>query len=460
MLFNSFNFFIFFAVFYSLFLIISQKHKAKLFLIASICFYLAFGPKYIVLLSFLVITDFYCGKIIHYKKTKQEKTLFLAVALIANLGILFVFKYIGFFGDVLSAFSSNNSLGSLSLILPIGLSFYTFQGLSYVIDIYRKQTKPENNFIIFALYVSAFPQLVAGPIERAKHLIPQLKKEFSFSQVPLREASFLILIGLLKKIVIADNLGIVVDKVYAAPESYVGSVLALATLFFGFQIYCDFSGYVDIARGLGKFLGIDFVLNFKKPYFSANITEFWRRWHISLSNWVRDYIYISLGGNKGKRKYINLFLTMIIMGLWHGAGLNFVIWGMYHGVLLIFHKIIRQLKVLSSFPKILKICITFILVNLGWVFFRSGSAEEAFYIFKNIFSSSLLESFQYQEGMLLGVYLILGLIFFELLDLRFHFKKYITKMHFVLLALLYIIIVNVIVFLGVKETVSFIYFQF
>lgn len=451
MLFNSLNFLFFFVVFYLLFLAIPSKHRAKLFLAASFYFYLVSEPRYIFLFFFLIVVDFYCGRAIYCKK---DKKFFLAAALAINLGALFVLKYIGFFAEILKIFSFNN-FDSLSFILPIGISFYTFQGLSYVVDIYRNKIKPENNFFIFALYISAFPQLVAGPIERAEHFIPQLKKEFFFSQVPLREASFLILTGFFKKMVIADNLGLVVDKVYAEPENYVGSVLALATLFFGFQIYCDFAGYVDIARGLGKFLGLDFVLNFRKPYFSANVTEFWRRWHISLSDWVKDYIYIPLGGKN--RQYLNLFLTMTIMGFWHGASLNFVIWGMYHGILLILHKITEKFILL---PKIVKIGFTFFLINLGWVFFRSDSVSESFYVLKNIFSPELFNSFQYQEGMLLGFYLILGLIIFELLDSKICLKKRIIGIPLFFLALVYVLIINGILFMSVKEAVPFIYFQF
>jgi alginate O-acetyltransferase complex protein AlgI len=331
-----------------------------------------------------------------------------------------------------------------------------------VIDIYRRKIEPEKNLGIFALYISAFPQLIAGPIERAEHLIPQLKKKFSFARVPLREASFLILTGYIKKLVIADNLGLVVDQVYASPGNYESPVLLIATLFFGFQIYADFSGYVDIARGLGKLLGINFVINFNKPYFSLNISEFWGRWHISLSSWVKDYIYIPLGGNrKGEiRQLINLVLTMAIMGLWHGAGFPFLLWGIYHGMLLALHKALLKFNRVPPFPNSVKILITFLLVNVGWILFRSETLQDTVLVFRGIFHSSLLLSFQYIEGMILGITLILILVLFEILDNDYHIGMRIQKAHPLVLGILYALAIHLLLFFGIKQSLSFIYFQF
>jgi D-alanyl-lipoteichoic acid acyltransferase DltB (MBOAT superfamily) len=262
--------------------------------------------------------------------------------------------------------------------------------------------------------------------------------------------------------VIADNLSIFVNKIYSFPENYSGFMLLLATLFFGFQIYCDFSGYVDIGRGIAKLLGINLVVNFKKPYLSSNITEFWRRWHISLSNWVRDYIYIPLGGSrKGKlRQYLNLLISWFVMGLWHGASLNFILWGVYHGLLLICHKIIKYLKSPLSLPRVISTTFTFFLVNMGWIFFRSNSIEEALYIFRKIFNPSLISNFKYQPGLLFSIYLILGLLFLEILDTKFDLKRRIIKANIIIFALFSSIIIYSIILFGLKEPINFIYLQF
>jgi len=461
--FNSLLFLVSFSIFYPIFLLTPWQHKWKIFLLASWIFYAAFEPLYLLLLFFITGTDFFVARAIYRSTTRKKRKAFLWLALVANIGVLAVFKYLGLFDEIIRIVSSEDFFWNLSILLPIGISFYTFQGLSYVIDVYRKNIVPEKRLGIFALYISAFPQLIAGPIERAEHLIPQLKKKLTIKDIPFREASFLILIGFTKKLVIADNIGKVVDIIYRDPGAFDGLALMIATLFFGFQIYCDFSGYVDIARGLGKLLGIDFTLNFNKPYFSLSITEFWRRWHISLSNWVRDYLYIPLGGNrKGEiRQYVNLLITMGIMGLWHGAGFPFILWGVYHGLLLALHKMSSKMKPMFVVPIFVKMITTFLLVQIGWIFFRAESIGDVFIIFEGMLDASFFNyTFFYEPGILLGIFLIIGLVIFEAAEVKYKISRFIYTVHPVYLGFLYAVAVHGILFFRAQETLSFIYFQF
>lgn len=465
MVFNSLDFIFFFLVFYPVFLIIPGNFKWVWLLASSWFFYASFKPEYIIVLLFLTLADYFCGREIA-KRDGLDKKFFLIAALSCNVGVLFVFKYLGFFAGISGALTGFNPLANFSLILPIGISFHTFQGMAYAIDIYRGKIPFERHFGIFALYISIFPQLVAGPIERAQNLIPQLKKPFSLAPEKFREALFLILAGYIKKIAIADNLGVVVDAVYGSPGDFGGSTLVLATVFFAFQLYCDFSGYVDIARGLAKLLGVDFVINFNKPYFSSDISDFWRRWHISLSSWVRDYLYIPLGGNrKGlRRQIVNLAATMTIMGLWHGANFTFAVWGIYHGFLLALHKIImvarKGLNFSFAAPRAVGIAVTFALVNLGWVFFRSQTIHEALAVLGKIFSPSLLQAPQYSSGMLFGAWLIAGLVFLEALDAKFELKSAAVKANPAVFAFVCAAMFYALIFFGAKDTANFIYSQF
>lgn len=462
MFFNSYEFLVFFSTFGFFFWVVPQKTKWLVFLAASWIFYASFAPQYLSILIFLIAVDFYAAKIIYKEAPGKKKKLFLAGALAANLALLFFFKYADFSIRILNGLFPGAKIGLLDLALPIGISFYTFQGISYIVDVYRQKIAPENNLGIFSLYKSAFPQLVAGPIERAGNLIPQLRTSLGVYRSNLKEGLFLVFAGLLKKIVIADNLGVVVDRIYNSYADYGGFALVAATFFFAFQIYCDFSGYVDIARGLGKLVGINFVFNFNKPYFSANITEFWHRWHISLSEWIRDYIYIPLGGNrKGKiRQYANLMLTMSVMGLWHGANLTFVFWGAYHGLLLVFDKIFGDLKIIAVFPKLVKTLATFLAVSFGWIFFRSNSMVQAAEIAKKIFSPSVFSPASLGDGALLAFWLVASLAVFEFLDSRFGLKQKILKLNLLYFSVFLTIFIYTLALFGVKESLSFIYFQF
>ena len=333
MLFNSVEFLLFFPIVVSLYLLIKHSQRWVLLLVASYYFYMAWKPEYILLIVASTFIDYFCGRKMGSIEEKKKRRPYLYLSLLTNLGILFTFKYFDFFTDSLQGLSEYFHLPyespALQLILPMGISFYTFQTMSYSVDIYQGKLKPEKHFGIFALFVSFFPQLVAGPIERASNLLPQFHKPFTFDRKKAVSGLQLMLWGMFKKVVVADRLAFLVNAVYDQPGEYEGFTLFLATIFFAFQIYCDFSGYSDIAIGAARILGFDLMKNFDTPYSARNVSEFWRRWHISLSTWFKDYVYIPLGGNRVVkwRWYYNLMITFLVSGLWHGANWTFVIWG-------------------------------------------------------------------------------------------------------------------------------------
>tara|TARA_B100000902_G_scaffold111992_1_gene113220 strand:- start:921 stop:2270 length:1350 start_codon:yes stop_codon:yes gene_type:complete len=355
---------------------------------------------YIVLIIASTLIDYFVAQKMATIETKIKRKKWLLISIITNLSILFGFKYFNFFNENVQAlFNSLNifyGVSSFDLLLPVGISFYTFQTLSYTIDVYNGRTQAQKHLGIFAVYVSFFPQLVAGPIERSKNLLPQFYIEHKFSFNRIKYGLQQMLWGFFKKVVIADRLAIVVDAVYNNLDDYTGISLLVATLFFAFQIYCDFSGYSDIAIGSARIMGFELMDNFKRPYFSKSILEFWRRWHISLSTWFRDYLYIPLGGSRVVkwRWYYNLFITFIISGLWHGANWTFITWGGLHGIFLILaiiltkpeRYIIKMLKLDNSIiHKIYKVTFTFSLVCFAWIFFRANNISDALYIINNLF---------------------------------------------------------------------------
>tara|TARA_B110000285_G_C15133439_1_gene625211 strand:- start:818 stop:2260 length:1443 start_codon:yes stop_codon:yes gene_type:complete len=392
MLFNSLHYLLFFPALVVVYFIIAPKWRTYLLLAASYYFYMCWKPEYVVLILGSTIVDYLVAIKIHKSEEKSLRRRWLLVSLISNLSVLFLFKYFNFFSE--NIHTTLNSLNIFyerpvfDLLLPVGISFYTFQTLSYSIDVYKGKLEPEKNFSRFALFVSFFPQLVAGPIERATHLLPQFKKTYYFEYKRVVSGLRLVLWGFFKKVVIADNLSQVVDQVYNNPADQNGVTYIVASYFFAFQIYCDFSGYSDIAIGSARIMGFDLMENFKQPYLSKSIKEFWSRWHISLSTWFRDYVYIPLGGNRSVkwRWYYNLFLTFLISGLWHGANWTFIIWGAFHGILLIIG--IHIAKVLkaptTSIGKWTRVIIIFHLVLLGWIFFRADNVSIAFNILQDI----------------------------------------------------------------------------
>lgn len=397
MLFNSFHFLIFFIVVTPLYFITPYTKRWLFLLIISCYFYMTFIPVYILILGFTIAVDYFAGIYIENSKGNRRK-IFLILSLVANCGVLIIFKYYDFlngnFSLVMNGLGINNPIPSLSIILPIGLSFHTFQAMSYTIEVYRGHQKAERHFGIYSLYVMFYPQLVAGPIERPQNLLHQFREKFDFDYYQVTSGLKLMAWGLFKKVVIADRLAIAVDRVYNNPEHFNSLSLLIATVFFAFQIFCDFSGYSDIAIGAARIMGFKLMKNFDAPYQSKSIGEFWKRWHISLSTWFKDYLYIPLGGNRLSipRWYLNLIIVFLISGLWHGANWTFVIWGVLHGIYLVFGLITKDFRRRVSdffhFEKIpiLSILTTFFLVMLAWVFFRANEVSSAMYIVEHLFS--------------------------------------------------------------------------
>jgi len=399
MLFNSIEYLIFLPVVFALywFLHANMKKQNILLLVSSYIFYGWWDWRFLSLIIFSSFVDYFIGLRLHSSNQKARKN-WLLLSLFSNLGLLATFKYFNFFStsfqEFMLLFGWEVDAVTLNLILPVGISFYTFQTLSYTIDIYRKKVTPTKNIISFFTYVSFFPQLVAGPIERAANLLPQIEQRRNFSYTLFKAGIFQIFIGLFRKIAIADNLGIYVDSVYGNLEIHNSSTLLLATIFYAFQIYFDFAGYSDIAIGTAKLLGFNFHRNFNLPYFSKSLTDFWRKWHISLSFWLRDYLYISLGGNrKGIRiTYRNIMITMLLGGLWHGSSWNFVIWGGIHGIALSCEKFIFSTTKYKTFGK-LGYLYTFIVVIISWVFFRTQDLTSAIAICNTIFDFNFIMPF-------------------------------------------------------------------
>jgi len=368
---------------------------------------MSWNPSYAVLIATSTIVTFLSGLLIDrangihdQKKSLGLKKLWVFLSLTINLSILFMFKYYNFFSTsierIFSYFHSPIYIPSFDYLLPVGISFYTFQALSYTIDVYRKDVKAEKNFGRYALFVSFFPQLVAGPIEKSKNLLHQFDEKHLFDYVRVKNGLLLIGWGLIQKMVVADRLAILVNTVYNNPSAYKGFEIAIATVFFAFQIYCDFSAYSDIARGAAEVMGFRLSQNFKSPYFSKSIKEFWRRWHVTLGAWFKDYMYIPLGGNRrGRlRYYYNITAVFLVAGLWHGATLNFIIWGALHGVYQVMGDLLKPIKdtIVKTFKiktntfsyKLFQVLVTFALVNFAWIFFRASSFTYALIIIKNM----------------------------------------------------------------------------
>jgi len=400
MLFNSFQFAVFFAIVYALYLILNHRWQNRMLLVASYVFYGFWDWRFISLILISTMVDYYCGLKIQSSGTRKKKQLFLALSVFVNLAILSVFKYFNFFASNLQLLLANFNLSLeprfFQIILPIGISFYTFQTMSYTIDIYRGEMQPTRKLLDFALFVAFFPQLVAGPIERARHLLPQILRKRQVTQEKFYQGCFLIFWGLFQKIFVADNLARIVDRVFASPGPYNGAAVLVALYAFAFQIFCDFAGYSNIARGLAKCMGIEIMVNFNLPYFAHNPREFWQRWHISLSSWLRDYLYIPLGGNRkgAPATYRNLAVTMLLGGLWHGAAWTFIIWGAYHGGLLIAHRLISPWQKKFELPPgsmakkmfgWIRIICFFHLTCIGWLIFRAQSISQVAQMLASIF---------------------------------------------------------------------------
>ncbi|NGX83041.1 MBOAT family O-acyltransferase [Aequorivita sp. KMM 9714] len=480
MLFNSIDFAIFFPIFFVVYWIVAKKLTLRnAFLLASsYLFYGWWDWRFLFLILFSSIVDFTIGQKIYAATNKRVRKNYLLVSLLINLGLLGYFKYTNFFID--SFINSFRFFGgemdsfTLQIILPVGISFYTFQTLSYTIDIYRDRIKPTKDRLSFFTFVAFFPQLVAGPIERASHLLPQFFKTYNFDYKAFKSGLLLMAFGLFKKMVIADRLAIVVNEVYGNPTGHSGQDLIIATVFFAFQIYCDFSGYSDIAIGISRMLGFNLMKNFDTPYFSTSITEFWRRWHISLSTWFRDYVYIPLGGSRNGdyRTYFNLFVVFVVSGLWHGAAINFVIWGAIHGVIIVVEKALSNtaLKVNRKplIPSVFFKFFTFGIVCFAWIFFRANTFADSVYIVKNLFNFNFVDWSIYSLGLPshefdFAIIVIVLLLIFDAFHRKYNALRIINKSNVVVQSLVYTLIVYCIVIFGIygNDSVSeFIYFQF
>ncbi|HTK49942.1 MAG TPA: MBOAT family protein [Gemmatimonadaceae bacterium] len=399
MLFNSLQFALFFPIVTLLYFALPHRWRGALLLAASCVFYMAFVPAYILILAVTILIDYAAGIGIA-RSTGRRRTRWLVLSIVSTCAVLFVFKYFDFFNASIAvaarAMGMAYAIPALGLLLPVGLSFHTFQSLSYVIEVYAGRQEAERDFGRYALYVMFYPQLVAGPIERPQNLLHQFREEHRFDYDRVVAGLQLMAWGFVKKVVVADRLADLVNRVYDAPRAYTGIPLWTATIAFAFQIYCDFSGYSDIAIGSAQVMGFSLMRNFDRPYAARSISEFWRRWHVSLSTWFRDYVYVPLGGNRVARSrwYANLLVTFLVSGLWHGARWTFVVWGALHGAYLVaglasagVRARVRDAIGLARSPAILaawQTSATFALVTLGWVFFRAGSLADAWYVLSHL----------------------------------------------------------------------------
>jgi len=476
MLFNTIEFAIFFFIVYSLYRMLPHRWQNGLLLVASYYFYGSWDWRFLSLIFISTVVDYICGIKIHEAKSDHRRKLLLTISVVTNLGILGFFKYFNFFSgsliDLFNSFGIHANFTTLHIILPVGISFYTFQTMSYTIDIYRDKMEPTNNFLDFALFVAFFPQLVAGPIERAKNLIPQVTNPRTMTYEKFYEGGYLIFWGLFKKVFIADNLARVVDIVFSETGVQNGWIVMLGVLAFAFQIYGDFSGYSDIARGIAKMMGFDLMINFNLPYFAVNPSDFWRRWHISLSSWLKDYLYISLGGNQGSKlaTYRNLMLTMLLGGLWHGAGWTFVLWGFYQGAILVIHRFSQPFMaknfhaknaVLVSIGLWSRIFIMFIFANIGWLIFRAQSITQIKnMVYSILFNTTLTPIYDIKR-------LLAQILFYAGPLVLIQFIQYIKNDLLIVYntrayvkSLVYLVILLLFLVTGVQGGKTFIYFQF
>ncbi len=478
MLFNSFNFALFLPIVFLLYWLIGKERlKLQNILLhgASYFFYACWEWRFLFLLIFSTLLDYFTGLKMFDSQNRRMKKFWFWLSIIVNLGFLGVFKYYNFFADsfaqAVANFGFQVNPWTLKVILPVGISFYTFHGLSYVIDIYKSRIKAERNFIDYSLFVSFFPLLVAGPIERATHLLPQIKKARSFDYSKAIDGLRQILWGLFKKIVIADQCAFYANDIFNHSGNYNGSTLLLGAIFFAFQIYGDFSGYSDIALGTARLFGVELLRNFAYPYFSRDIAEFWRRWHISLSSWFRDYLYIPLGGSKGGNwiKVRNTFIIFLVSGFWHGANWTFIIWGLLNALYIMPAIIfdtnrsnlgtVAEGKTLPSFKDFWAMLLTFGLTVFAWIFFRSNSVQHAFEFISTIASASL-----FTMPTVLPLPLFLWLLLFILLEWNGRTQQYaIANFAFkwpkpLRWGLYYTIILAIFFYAGAEQ--QFIYFQF
>ena len=471
MLFNSIDFIYFFLVVTTTYFLLPHKWRWFLLLIGSCYFYMAFVPYYILILFLTIFIDYFAGIFIENEKQAKRKKLYLIISIISNIGILCLFKYYNFFLEtfhkILLDFNIHwDGIPYLNILLPIGLSFHTFQALSYTIEVYRGNQRAERHLGIYSLYVLFYPQLVAGPIERPQNVLHQFHEKKYFNWDNLFIGLKLIFWGLFKKVVIADRLAPFVNSVYDSPDNLQGLPVILAFIFFSIQIYCDFSGYSDIALGTARVMGFELMKNFERPYLSKSVTEFWSKWHISLSTWFRDYVYIPLGGNRlgSSRTYFNLMLVFMLSGLWHGANWTFVVWGFIHGSILIIERFISENNNKKWLPEIFKMFFVFVIITVAWVFFRSENFETAYKLFSSSFNIDKSQIGWYVFGdykyeLILSFIVISILGFYEFFQIRVN--TIMIQSNFVFKSIFYVFFILFFLFFGAFHNANeFIYFQF
>jgi alginate O-acetyltransferase complex protein AlgI len=471
MLFDSLQFLLFYIITTILYWNIANKRRWLLLLLASCYFYMAFVPVYIFILGFTIVIDYIAGICLEKAVNMRVRKGLLVMSLVANIGILAFFKYFNFFNTTLDGllghFSHHTPFPFLDLLLPIGLSFHTFQAMSYTIEVYRGNYRAERHFGIYALYVMFYPQLVAGPIERPQNILWQFRRDKKYDFENLKSGLMQMAFGLFKKMVIADRLSGIIDSIYSDPGSQNGKTLLVAVILYSFQIYSDFSGYSDIGIGAARTLGYTLVDNFNMPYLAGSLSGFWRRWHMSLSSWFRDYLYIPLGGSRVRvsRKYLNLLIVFLIAGSWHGARWTFVIWGGLHGLLLILENVPKDLfgkaKATrgSGFPaRVLKTIGVFSVVSLAWVFFRAPTVAVAGSVLRGIFSRSIGGEFNYRIAN--GPLLLFSFLLIVLLMIKEYYCMVIPTKNTTVFYIVFGFILLFCYFFGVFHNAQFIYFQF
>lgn len=462
-----------FAAFLVVYTLLQRKHTGRLLFVAlfSYYFYYKSSGTYFYLLALVTVWDFFTVLLMHRTESKLGRKAWVFLSISMNLGLLGYFKYTNFLGGAIASLMGGQ-FTALDIFLPVGISFFTFQSLSYTIDVYRREIPPLKNFLDYAFFVSFFPQLVAGPIVRARDFIPQIRKPLYVSQEMFGRGVFLILVGLFKKAIISDYISVnFVERIFDNPTLYSGVENLMGVYGYALQIYCDFSGYSDMAIGIALLLGFHFNLNFNSPYKSASVTEFWRRWHISLSSWLRDYLYISLGGNRhGKfRQYLNLFITMFLGGLWHGASWNFILWGSFHGIALALHKawmtVTKRKKgeERHGFRRVLGVVVTFHFVCFCWIFFRNADINNSMDMLGQIFTTFRPQLFpQLVEGYWrVFALMVLGfLLHFAPDSWENAFCRGVIRLPFLGKAVMMVAMIYLVVQMKSSEIQPFIYFQF
>ncbi|OGG00629.1 hypothetical protein A2Y99_05260 [Candidatus Gottesmanbacteria bacterium RBG_13_37_7] len=473
MILNSFAFLVFFIVVFILFWKIPSRFQWIWLLISGYYFYGSYKPAYLGIILLTTLVNYYCAIKIHTRP--RYKGRYLLFALFLDIGALFIFKYFNFFSLTINGICRMN-IPQFKLLLPLGISFYTLQVTGYLLDVYKGKIPPERHFGFFSLFVCFFPLLSAGPIERSTTLLPQLKKKHTFNYIQMTDGVKLFAFGLFKKMVIADNLGIIVDRVFGSLTEYKGMSLILTVFFYSWQIYMDFSGYTDMARGSAKMVGINLMENFNLPYFADSIQDFWRRWHISLSSWLRDYIYIPLGGNRKGigRTILNNIIVFGVSGLWHGASWNFVIWGLLHGFVTSLERVGKKIvRTPIPVPGILKILSTYFFISMFWVFFRATTLKDALYVLKNSFvgvrnfvslnyvEASLSQLFVFNRTEIMITCALLSIaVFLEIIQKKESFFHLLSKQPIYVRYFVYILMVFMIIQLRNAQIKEFIYIRF